>query len=82
MIVLWWSQEFYIFILNEYDLLLLKGMFLVILSKMIKSCCNIVMIVNYIKIFEGLISLDKFLGLSNFDVIIFVGGNVGVEIVC
>lgn len=57
-------------------------MFLVILSKMIKSCCNIVMIVNYIKIFEGLISLDKFLGLSNFDVIIFVGGNVGVEIVC
>ena len=79
MTVLWWSQEPYIFTLKERDLPSLEGMFPVILSKMIKSCCNINTTVNYTKISEGPTSLDKLLGSNNFDVIIPVGGNVGAE---
>ena len=77
MTVLWWSQEPYIFTPKERDLPSLEGMFPVILSKMIKSCCNTT--VNYTKISEGPTSLDKLLSSSNFDVIIPVGGNVGAE---
>ena len=81
MTVLWWSQEPYIFTSKEHDLPSLEGMFPVILSKMIKRCCNITTTVNYTKIPEGPTSLDKLLSSSNFDVIIPVGGNVGAETV-
>lgn len=81
MAVLWWSQEPYIFTPEEHDLPSLKGMFPVILSKVIKSCCHSNPTVNYTKIPEGPASLDKLLASNNFDVIIPVGGNVGAETV-
>lgn len=81
MAVLWWSQEPYIFTPEEHDLPSLKGMFPVILSKVIKSCCHSNPTVNYTKIPAGPASLDKLLASNNFDVIIPVGGNVGAETV-
>ena len=82
MTVLWWNKEPYIFTPKEHDLPSSeRGMFPVILSKVTKRCCHVNTTVNYTKIPEGPASLDKLLSSSIFDVVMPVGGNVGVETV-